>query len=397
MPQERYIRINKEGIMGILSKAGNALLETFVAKNEPIFMKEFTKESHQLNSLIELSSKLKKGHKKELIDRDIIYLKAGINGESRVNYEIQNSFLPLICLHDIRIENNGHVAQLDFVIITSKYICVLETKKLYGDISINRDGDFIRSMKGKNGRIHKEGMYSPISQNERHLRILHDMLKSNRIIKKMPLKSLVVMANEKSIINKKGCPAYISKAIYKHDQIVPYLKRNLNDKNNTMNVIRMNMVRMANFLIENNKPIEFDNIAKYGITYDDYLENGVKTDSVIEKNVVKESSSKVVKERNNNVVKASSNKVVKERNNKAVKENSNSNESICNELKKYRFNKAREEGVKPYYIFTNKVMEELIEKRPKKAEDILGIKGFGKVKTEKYGKDIIGILNKYTY
>ncbi len=363
-------RLKQEGFMGILSKAGNALLENFRTITEPTFMKEFTKESQQLNSLIELSGKLKEGDKKERIDRDIVYLKAGINGESRVNYEIQNSFLPLICLHDIRIENKEHVAQLDFVIITNKFICILETKKLYGDISINRDGDFIRSIRGKNGRIHKEGMYSPISQNERHLRILEDMLKSNGIIRNMPLKSLVVMANEKSIINKKGCPSYISKAIYKHDQIVPYLKRNINDKKNTIDLIGKNMVRMANFLIENNKPIEFDNISKYGIEKDDYLGDSIKPKA---KTKIKKTVANVVKEDSGNY------------------------ELICSELKKYRVKKAIEKNVKAYYIFTNKQMEELIEKHPKSKEDILSIKGFGKTKVESFGEDILGIFNKYKY
>ncbi len=375
--------------MGILGKAASILSEALTTITEPTFMKEFTKENQQLDSLIDLSSRLKDGEKKEQVDRDIMYLRAGISGESRVNYEIQNSFLPLICLHDIRVEHNGHVAQLDFVIITNKFICILETKKLFGNITINRDGDFIRTVKSKRGRMYKEGMYSPISQNERHVRILQDMLKGNGIIKNMPLKSLVVMANEKSIINKKGCPKNISKAIYKYDQIVPYLKRNLNDKNNTMNVIGMNMVKMARFLLENHKPIEFDNVAKYGITDEDYLKIGSKKDSVIKNKVVKERSSKFVKENKN--------KAVKESKNKVVKKSSKSNELIFNELKKYRLAKSREEGVKAYYIFTNKVMEELIEKQPKKVEDILGIKGFGKVKTEKYGEDILGIFSKYTY
>jgi len=72
----------------------------------------------------------------------------------------------MLCLHDIRLEYQDYVAQLDFVIITNKFIYVLETKKLNGDIEITPDGDFIRTIRNNDGRfIKKEGMYSPISQN----------------------------------------------------------------------------------------------------------------------------------------------------------------------------------------------------------------------------------------
>ncbi len=48
-----------------------------------------------------------------------------------------------MCLRDIRLEYQDYVAQLDFVVISNKFICILETKKLNGDIEITRDGDFI--------------------------------------------------------------------------------------------------------------------------------------------------------------------------------------------------------------------------------------------------------------
>ncbi len=348
--------------MSFLDKVAKSVASNFITITEPTFMKEFTKESNQLNDLIELSKKLKDGDKKDHIERDIIWLKTGIAGENNVYYEIKNSFIPLICLHDIRLEYKDYVSQYDFIIITNKFICVLETKKLFGNISINRDGDFIRTLKNRNGKSYKEGMYSPISQNERHLRILKEILVNNNVIRYMPLKSLVVMANEKTIIDKRRCPSHISKALYKYDQIVPYLKRNLNDKKNDMNVSGKNMVRIAKFLLKNDKPIKFDYLAKYGIVQEDYLDKTYDIKSKVKKIVIKEKSI--------------------------------DNEQIRNKLKKYRLNKSRQEKVKPYYIFTNKQMEELINNNPKSVEDILSLNGFGKLKVQKYGKDILDIFTK---
>lgn len=186
--------------MGLLDKAANSLLSNFLNITEPKFMKEFTKDNNQLNDLLELSKRLKNGDKKELVDRDIIYLKSGLHGENNVYFEIKNSFIPLICLYDIRLEYKDYVAQYDFIIITNKFICVLETKKLFGNIIINSDGDFIRLLKGKRGRAYKEGMYSSVSQNERHLRILKEILIKNKIVKHIFLKSLLCTINALELI-----------------------------------------------------------------------------------------------------------------------------------------------------------------------------------------------------
>ena len=108
-----------------------------------------------------------------MVRQDIQFLKGGIQGESNVAFKLSNSLLPILCLHDIRLETEWLNIQMDFVIITNKSIIVLETKKFQSDIEITKDGDFIRVFKGRNGRIYKkEGIYSPISQNEQQVRIL---------------------------------------------------------------------------------------------------------------------------------------------------------------------------------------------------------------------------------
>ena len=107
----------------------------------PEFYKDFESENKQLYDLEELYSRVK-SEKRKKIQRDIINLKIGLEGERAVSYELKNSFIPMICLHDIRIENAGYVAQMDYILITEYFIMVLETKKLNGDIVINEAGSF---------------------------------------------------------------------------------------------------------------------------------------------------------------------------------------------------------------------------------------------------------------
>lgn len=68
-------------------------------------------------------------------------------------------------------------------------------------------------------------MYSPITQNQRHVRIIQDMLIKEKAIKYTPVISLVVMANPRNIINYKYAPKEIKQQIVKYDQLVPFLKK----------------------------------------------------------------------------------------------------------------------------------------------------------------------------
>ncbi|HHW69693.1 MAG TPA: hypothetical protein GX747_05105, partial [Tenericutes bacterium] len=80
---------------------------------------------------------------------------------------------------------------------------------------------------------------------------------------------------------------------------------------------------------------------------------------------------------------------------KDIKTITNNKESIIKDLKMYRYKISRKEKTKPYIIFTNKQMENIINQNPKTLDDFVNIKGFSEIKLNKYGKDILHILNKY--
>ena len=46
-----------------------------------------------------------------------------------------------------------------------------------------------------------------------------------------------------------------------------------------------------------------------------------------------------------------------------------------------------------YYIFNDETLEDILNKMPKTKEELLKVRGFGKVKVNKYGEEIIGVLN----
>lgn len=69
-------------------------------------------------------------------------------------------------------------------------------------------------------------------------------------------------------------------------------------------------------------------------------------------------------------------------------------ERLRKELKDFRREWAKQEKMKPYFLFNDAQMEDLIVKRPKNKEELCQVSGFGKVKAEKYGEKILQVLNK---
>lgn len=333
----------------------------------PIFVKEFSETNQQLEQLNKLSQQLKNGPKMEYVLRDIMLLKQGIEGERNVYYELKNSFVPSLCLHDIRLDYEGQIAQFDFIIITPRFLCVLETKKLSGNISINSDGDFIRTITDKLGRdLRHEGIYSPISQNDRHIKILKDILVKEKVLETMPYRSLVVMANPKTIINKDKCPEHIQQSLVRHDQIVNYLEKITKELTNEKYLMEKYMWKVANYLKENDKPLNVNYLDKYNLTEADFI---------------KVSSPTTPPKVNETKVHTSNRDIHKD------------SEMLEKELKEFRLTTSRKENNKPYFIFDNKQMADLIVKCPRNKEELLAVYGFGPKRVEKYGDQILRIIN----
>ena len=111
----------------------------------PVFLKEDIKSYDQLSALKDIYDKCDSLHKKE-IEREIKLMSYGIAGEERIAFELKNSHIPMYVLHNLYFELDGLSAQIDYLIITRKCIFVVECKNLIGNIEVNNNGDFIRTL-----------------------------------------------------------------------------------------------------------------------------------------------------------------------------------------------------------------------------------------------------------
>ena len=309
------------------------------------------------NKIKVLENKLKNVRSKEeksYLYEEIQKYKYGIQGENKILYELKNSHIPMYILHDINLEYKDYKAQIDFIILTKKNYYIIECKNLYGNISIDNKGNFYR-INNKN----KVGIYNPITQLDRHINIIRRYIEDrNNFIGKLIVKKIfdsmyhgiVVLANDNTVVEDKYAPKNVKNKVIRADQLIEYIK---------------------------------------------YIEKNTDSYASSEKDIISSC--------NNILALCKKEETIAEEipllnineditdNNKTI--NINNDDEIRTNLKKYRLNKSKELNYKPYFIFSDKTLEELINKKPKNKVELKQIEGFGDKKIEMYGIDIIKIIN----
>ncbi|MBR5202011.1 MAG: NERD domain-containing protein [Clostridia bacterium] len=246
----------------------------FDKSKEPIFLKENSSAVEQAEKLKKIYDKVN-DEGKALIDNDIKILETGIYGENQIIFELKNSHIPMVVLQDIYLEHQGLTAQIDFMIFTKGFIFVVECKNLFGNITIDNAGNFTREFDyGKYKK--KEGLYSPITQNQRHLELIKQKIlnkQSNVIAKKMSerffeqsFKSVVVLANPKTVLNARFAPKEIKNSVIRADQLVEYIKKT-NANYTAAFSSEKDMLEIANSYLNGH----VENTKNYTEKYNEYL------------------------------------------------------------------------------------------------------------------------------
>lgn len=167
-------------------------------KNEPvIFWNKCDKGNYVAHKYIRELKELEKNigniPKQKELARDIGKLEKGCMGEDEIEYYLETcSFqFPVYCLRDVFLQTEDIAAQIDFILITPKYIYSIESKNWKDKIKATSEGWF---------RITKETQVpidDPIVQNRIHLEVIRRVLE--KVMKKpadFHYQSLVVNANK---------------------------------------------------------------------------------------------------------------------------------------------------------------------------------------------------------
>ena len=70
------------------------------------------------------------------------------------------------------------------------------------------------------------------------------------------------------------------------------------------------------------------------------------------------------------------------------------NKELFNKFKNWRRERAYNDGIKPYIIFSDATLIEIVNKLPKSKEELIDIRGVGEKKVQKYGDEILQLISK---
>ena len=320
-------------------------MELFNKFRETIFLKEESNLEAQIN---ELKSIREQVPNKEKIDQDIKLIEIGLQGEKEIAYELKHANIGMYVLHDITIPFEDLKAQIDYVIVTKGFCYLVECKNLIGNITVNNDGQFQREYT-LNGKSIKEAIYSPYTQAMRHKEILKKrwISKNNKLsvflkedaFDKLWYKPLVVLSNSKSILNTKYAPTEVRKNTIRVDQLVDYIKKDIENYDKDILSSKSKMLELATVLLEANEEISKSFVDKY-------------KDSLVD------------------------------------------TEELKQKLKKYRKEKSTKMHLPAYYIFKDDELEKILLNMPKTLEELKSLKILSEVKLNLHGKEIIEIINE---
>lgn len=322
--------------MGILENIINPFTDTNVLKGDSSL-------ENDLEKLKELKTKLGEN---ELIEKQIANIKKGINGEEKIIYELKNANLGLYVLRDITLKYEDMTAQIDFIVISKGYTYLIECKNLIGNIYIDNGGQYTREYE-YNGKKIKEAIFSPFTQSQRHIDLLKKiwLAKSSKLsvlfrkdyFDKLWYKPLVVLANDKSILNTRYAPEEEKNYTIRLDQLVNYIKKDIENYDKLLLMSKKEMEEFAQKFIE-----------------DDYTE----------KSGFSEKYKKMFED-----------------------------DILLGELKEFRKEKSKKRNIPAYYIFTDAELDNIIKNIPKTVDDLTGLLSPEKIKY--HGDEIIEIIKKY--
>lgn len=258
----------------------------FQKKIGPVFLKEESDTAIFIEKMNALSQEASPTIKDE-IEKQIKLASFGETGEKNIAFELKNSGMDMYILHDIYLEQDDLGAQIDYLIVCRKKIYVLECKNLVGDIEVDSNGQFIRKYE-INGKKYKESIYSPITQNERHLNVLKEVRKASKgniISKQLFLnnfekgyQSIVVLANPKSCLNDKYAKKEIKQKVIRADQLVSFIKKSESECEEP-EYFEKDMREIAEFFLSKSAPNKSD----YSRKYEEYVkiekDNAIKLQS----------------------------------------------------------------------------------------------------------------------
>lgn len=211
------------------------------------------------------------------IEREIRNVRAGMRGERDAAYEMKMRWgdsKRWMVIHDLRLEIDGLVAQIDHLVINRLleiYVC--ESKHFSEGVSINEHGEFVGFFNSK-----PYGVPSPIAQNERHILVLQKFFEAEGVglpkrfgFSLTPSLKSVVLVSKNARISRPRTKIDGLEAIIKLDQLSTFIEKTM-DESVTLFAVATKLVGEADLesfarrLASKHAPLDMNWAAKFGMS-----------------------------------------------------------------------------------------------------------------------------------
>ena len=211
---------------------------------------------------------------KRKIEQEIRFIHSGVKGERDAAYEIEFHYRSKnwAIIHDLRIQHNGRVAQIDHILVNRfLQIWVCESKRFSEGIAINEHGECTAFYGNK-----PYGVPSPFEQNHKHCDVLRDVLSGGAVelptrlgfAIKPEIKSLILVSKNSRISRPKANLAGLDE-ILKVDQLETRLSKDFDKDYSALSLAKListdTLETFARRLTSLHTPITFDWHAKFGL------------------------------------------------------------------------------------------------------------------------------------
>ena len=210
------------------------------------------------------------------IEQEIRAIRAGIRGERDAAYEIDffTSDRPhWAILHDLRLDVDGLVAQIDHLLISRLLMFwVCESKHFSEGVAINEHGEWQRYWNGR-----AQGMASPVEQNRKHIAVLKRVFDKGLVALprrlgvtlKPDYRSLILVSNEARVSRPRGTTKVDGiDTVIKAEQLARTIDRQIDSANAlalTKVVGASDVERIARELAALHRPVHVDWSARFGL------------------------------------------------------------------------------------------------------------------------------------
>ncbi|KAA0549138.1 NERD domain-containing protein [Bacillus sp. BGMRC 2118] len=191
---------------------------------------------------------------------------AGYKGEKSLDYYL--SFLSkdkYTILHNLRIYNGEYYFQIDILLITEKFILIIEVKNYSG--VIHYDTNFNQLIRTQNGK--EEALPNPLAQIERQKFQLITLL-NKRNISYVPIETLAVISNPLTVIKSTTNHNNVSQKLL-HSATLSKRIKELEQEYQELRLSRKEIRSLSKYLLKVNQPIEMNILDRFNITNKDIL------------------------------------------------------------------------------------------------------------------------------